>query len=533
MRRIQIYDTTLRDGSQGEGVNFSLQDKLLLARRLDSLGFDFIEGGYPLSNDKDEQFFHRVRDLGLEHAKVCAFGMTRRKGVDPADDPGMRALIGSRAEIITLVGKTSDFHAKEVLRVSLEENIAMIADSVRYLCECDREVIYDAEHFFDGWKSNPDYARQTIQAAASAGASLIVLCDTNGGSMPEEIAELTAAAMAAVDVPIGIHCHNDSELAVANTLAAVDVGAVHVQGTINGFGERCGNADLISVLANLALKKHGYEVLHADGVERLTELSRYVYEMVNWNWRSSQPFVGQSAFAHKGGMHVHAVNRVASSYEHIDPEKVGNQRRVLVSELSGRSNIVAMTTKHNIQQDTALMNKILARVVSLENEGYQFEAAEASFDLLVKKCAGTYKPLFERLGYHVSVETDLAGEVITEATIKVRLEDQMRHEVAEGDGPINALDAALRKALNGFFPGLRSMQLVDYRVRVINCEAGTAAVVRVVIESRDEEDVWGTIGVSENIIEASWIALVDSFEYKLYKDEAQARQSPLAPSTTS
>ncbi len=532
MRRIQIYDTTLRDGSQGEGVSFSLEDKLLLAQRLDSLGFDFIEGGYPLSNDKDEQFFRRVGDSGLEHAKICAFGMTRRKGVDPADDPGMQALIAAQSEVITLVGKTSDFHAKEVLRVSLEENIAMIADSVRYLCECGREVIYDAEHFFDGWKSNPDYARQTIQAAADAGANLIVLCDTNGGSMPEEIAELTAAAIAAVGVPIGIHCHNDCEMAVANSLAAIDVGAVHVQGTINGFGERCGNADLISIIANLALKKQGYEVLHAGGVERLTELSRYVYEIVNWNWRSSQPFVGQSAFAHKGGMHVHAVNRVASSYEHIEPEQVGNERRVLVSELSGRSNIVAMTSKHNIDNDTALMNEILARVVSLENEGYQFEAAEASFDLLVKKCAGTYKPLFERLSYHVSVETDRSGEVITEATVKVRLGDQIRHEVAEGDGPINALDAALRKALNGFFPALRAMHLVDYRVRVINCEAGTAAVVRVMIESRDKEDVWGTVGVSENIIEASWIALVDSFEYKLYKDEAQTQQPRLAPSTT-
>lgn len=534
MRHVQIYDTTLRDGSQGEGVNFSLEDKLLLARRLDSMGFDYIEGGYPLSNDKDEQFFHRVRDLNLQHAKVCAFGMTRRKDIDAADDPGMQALINSQAEVITLVGKTSDFHAKEVLRVSLEENLAMIADSVRFLCESGREVIYDAEHFFDGWKSNSDYARQTIQAAAEAGAGLIVLCDTNGGSMPEEIAELTAAAKAAVDVPIGIHCHNDCEMAVANSLAAVDVGAVHVQGTINGFGERCGNADLISVTANLALKKQGYEVLHAQGVEALTELSRYVYEMVNWNWRSNQPFVGQSAFAHKGGMHVHAVNRVASSYEHIDPEKVGNERRVLVSELSGRSNIVAMTTKHNIEQDKALMDKILTRVVSLENKGYQFEAAEASFDLLVKKCAGTYKPLFERLSYHVSVETDRSGEVVTEATVKVRLGDnKIRHEVAEGDGPINALDGALRKALNGFFPGLLEMHLVDYRVRVINCEAGTAAVVRVVIESRDEEDVWGTIGVSENIIEASWIALVDSIEYKLYKDEAKAQQSQLAPSTTS
>jgi 2-isopropylmalate synthase len=524
---IQIYDTTLRDGSQGEGVNFSLQDKLLIAQRLDQLGCDFVEGGYPLSNEKDAQFFQRVQELDLKHARICAFGMTRRKGVQAAQDPGMKALLDSGAKTLTIVGKTSAFHATEVLRVSLEENLAMIRDTVGYLRECGREVIYDAEHFFDGWKLDPEYAAKTVRAAAEAGACLVVLCDTNGGTMPEEIATLTKAAQAALPVPVGIHCHNDCDLAVANSLAAVDAGAVQVQGTINGVGERCGNADLISVCANLAVKKSGYQVLSAGGAQRLTELSRYVYDMANMNYRGNQPFVGQSAFAHKGGMHVHAIARVTNSYEHIAPEAVGNERRILVSELSGRSNIAALMGKQNQTAGAELTEKVLAEVVRLENQGYQFEAAEASFDLLVRRTAGTYQPHFETLKYHVSVECDATAsdtvhsplDVYTEATVKLRVGDHLRHEVAEGDGPVNALDAALRKALNGSFPNLRGMHLVDYKVRVINSEAGTAAGVRVTIESRDEKDVWGTVGVSENIIEASWKALVDAVEYKLSKDE--------------
>jgi 2-isopropylmalate synthase len=557
---IQIYDTTLRDGSQGEGVNFSLQDKLLIAQRLDQLGCDFVEGGYPLSNEKDAQFFQRVQQLDLKHARICAFGMTRRKGVQAAQDPGMKALLDSGAKTLTIVGKTSAFHATEVLRVSLEENLAMIHDTVGYLRECGREVIYDAEHFFDGWKLDPEYAAKTVRTAAEAGACLVVLCDTNGGTMPEEIAGLTKAAQAALPVPVGIHCHNDCDLAVANSLAAVDAGAVQVQGTINGVGERCGNADLISVCANLAVKKSGYQVLTDGGAQRLTELSRYVYDLANMNYRGNQPFVGQSAFAHKGGMHVHAIARVTNSYEHIAPEAVGNERRILVSELSGRSNIAALMGKQNQTAGAELTEKVLAEVVRLENQGYQFEAAEASFDLLVRRTAGTYQPHFETLKYHVSVECDVRnatgvrgqeseikitpspahpltrssaqsppphpgplpereGDLHTEATVKLRVGSQLRHEVAEGDGPVNALDAALRKALNGSFPNLRGMHLVDYKVRVINSEAGTAAGVRVTIESRDEKDVWGTVGVSENIIEASWKALVDAVEYKLSKDE--------------
>jgi len=378
-------------------------------------------------------------------------------------------------------------------------------------------VIYDAEHFFDGWKANPEYAAKTIQAAAEAGASIIVMCDTNGGALPEEIAALTREAAGKVDRPLGIHTHNDCELAVANSLAAIDAGATHVQGTINGFGERCGNADLVSVVANLALKK-GLEVLGGRGVGHLTELSRYVYEIANMHFRSNQPFVGPSAFAHKGGMHVHAVAKAASSYEHIDPAAVGNERRVLVSELSGRSNIIALATKLNLQDDKDLMDRVLRQVVDLENRGYQFEAAGASFDLLVKRAAGTFAPHFELVQYHTSV-VSRGGEPVTEATVKILVHDQLRHEVAEGDGPVNALDAALRKALNGQFPSLNQMHLVDYKVRVINSDAATAARVRVVIESTDGDDAWGTVGVHENVIEASWQALIDSIEYKLCKDE--------------
>ncbi|RIK71985.1 MAG: citramalate synthase, partial [Planctomycetota bacterium] len=481
---IQVYDTTLRDGAQGEGVSFSLEDKVLIARRLDEMGFDYVEGGYPLSNPKDAEFFRRLAAEPLKNSRLCAFGMTRRRGMKPADDPGMKALVDAQTPVVTIVGKTHDYHATEVLGVSLEENLAMIRETIAYLREQGREVIYDAEHFFDGWKANPEYAAKTIRAAAEAGASLIVMCDTNGGSLPEEIAALTQEAAEIAGVPLGIHCHNDCELAVANSLAAVDAGAVHVQGTINGFGERCGNVDLISVIGNLALKKHGYEVLSRQRLEHLTELSRYVYEIANMHFRSGQPFVGASAFAHKGGMHVHAVAKAAHTYEHINPALVGNERRVLVSELSGRSNIVALATKHNLSQDKELMDRVLRQIVDLENRGYQFEAAEASFELLVRRLAGTFSPHFELLKYSTLVE-NRGGQPITEAAVKLRIGDQTRHEVAEGDGPVNALDAALRKALNGHFPNLADMHLVDYKVRVINSEAATAASVRVVIESRD------------------------------------------------
>lgn len=520
MPNVQIYDTTLRDGSQGEGVNFSLQDKLLIAQKLDELGFDFIEGGYPLSNPKDTEFFQQAQQLDLQHAKIAAFGMTRRRGMTADQDIGMQALLNSGAAVCTLVGKTWDLQVTEVMRVDLDENLAMIRDSVAFLVGEGRRVIYDAEHFFDGFRANPEYALQTIRAAGEAGAELVCLCDTNGGSLPDHIAACVKEAVAQLPCPVGIHCHNDSDLATANSLTAVANGAIQVQGTINGIGERCGNADLLAVIGNLVLKQ-GYDCLGEGGVRRLTEVSRYVYELANMNFRPGQPFVGSSAFAHKGGMHVHAVNRLASSYEHIDPEVIGNSRRILVSELSGRGNIIAATNRMQIEQNDDLMKRVLDRVVDLENAGYQFEAAEASFDLLVRKCAGSHEPSFERLHYRVNVETDEGNEPITEASIKLCIGDRIEHVVAEGDGPVNALDTALRKALIPAFPALASVHLVDYKVRVINGTEGTAARVRVVIESSDDEGEWTTVGVSENVIEASWLALVDSVEYKLYKDSTR------------
>ena len=524
MRTIEIYDTTLRDGSQGEGVTFSLEDKLAITRRLDEAGIDFVEGGYPLSNPKDALYFEKVRGLQLRHARVCAFGMTRRRGMEAADDPGMKALLDAGTGVVTIVGKTSAFHVTEVLGVSHDENLAMIADTVAHLTRAGREVFYDAEHFFDGWKLDRDYAARTIAIAAAAGATRIVLCDTNGGTLPDELARIVTEAAAALDAagcirPLAIHCHNDCDLAVANSLAAVAAGAVQVQGTINGLGERCGNADLISVVANLALKVPDCSVLggvgDGSGVAHLTELSRFVYETANMSYRPGQPFVGTSAFAHKGGMHVHAVAKATASYEHIPPEAVGNSRRILVSELSGRSNIAAMVTRPDVRNDRELLDRVLAEICRLENEGWQFEAAGASFDLLVDRLAGTFRPLFTRDSYNVDVESRGEGDIRTLATVKLLVAGGPRHEVAEGDGPVNALDAALRKALEPVYPPIARMHLLDYKVRVINAQEGTAAKVRVSIESTDGESVWGTVGVSENVIEASWLALADSFHYFL------------------
>ena len=518
MTRIFIYDTTLRDGSQGEGVNFSLVDKLNITTRLDDLGIDYIEGGYPLSNPKDFEYFQQVHKLSLRHARVAAFGMTRRKNARAEDDTCIKALLDAHTSLVTIVGKTWDLHVREVLNTTPEENLKMIADSVACCKAAGREVFYDAEHFFDGYRNNPDYALATLRAAQEAGATVIILCDTNGGTLPEELAESVSAVRRALRVELGIHCHNDCDVAVANSLVGVRCGATQVQGTINGIGERCGNADLVSVIANLALKR-GHEVLRPDSMRRLTEVSRYVYETANMNFRPGQPFVGASAFAHKGGMHTHAVAKVSSSYEHIDPNLVGNERRFLVSELSGQSTILTKTTRYKLAHDRAVMQRILERVQDLENEGYEFEAAEASFDLLVRKAAGLYVPKFERLAYRVNIETARDGTPITEATVKVRLGETLMHTASEGDGPVNALDGALRKSLLADYPRLAELHLEDYKVRVVNARAETAARVRVVIEWRDGENVWGTVGVSENIIEASWLALADAIEYKLFKDE--------------
>ena len=523
MNRIAIYDTTLRDGSQGEGVNFSLQDKLRITERLDELGVDYIEGGYPLSNPKDEAYFRAARDLDLKHSKITAFGMTRRRDIAAEDDTGMRALVGSGASVITLVGKSWDFQATEILGVSLVENCRMIADSVAFCNSRVSEVVYDAEHFFDGFRANPDYALKTLEAAVAAGANWLILCDTNGGTLPEGVATAVRAVIQAFNVPVGIHTHNDGELAVANTLAAIREGATQVQGTINGIGERCGNVDLCSVIGNLSLKYEGYDLLQHGSLARLTEVSRFVYETANMNFRSGQPFVGSSAFAHKGGMHVHGIRKNASSYEHVDPTLVGNERRVLVSELSGKSNIAEKLGEHGLDQDPALLSRVLDRVQSLENEGYQFEAAEASFVLLVERLAGRFTPRFERVGYRLTVAGAADGTPITEATVKLRVGSTLEHTVGEGDGPVNALDVALRKALEPHFPRLAEMHLIDFKVRVINDRAGTAARVRVVIESQDGDEVWGTIGVSENMIEASWMALIDAFDHKLAKDARATR----------
>ncbi len=519
MTRIEMYDTTLRDGTQGEGVSLSVQDKLLISRKLDALGIDFIEGGYPLSNPKDATFFEEAKSLKSSHAKLVAFGMTRRKGIKAADDTGMGALRDAETEYVTVVGKTWDLHVTEVLGVTLEENLDMIADSVGYLTKIGRKVIYDAEHFFDGTAANRDYGLKTIEAAANAGAVLLCLCDTNGGSLPERVAEFVALAKSRVKTPLGIHPHNDSGVATANALAAVRAGATQVQGTMNGIGERCGNVDLTTVIPNLRLKM-GYDCLRADSLAHLTETSRYVYEIANLNMVNGQPYVGMSAFAHKGGMHVHAVNKLAKSYEHVTPDSVGNSRRILVSELSGVSNIAAKVgKKFDIEKDRAVQKKILDRVTQLESEGFQFEAAEGSFELIVRREVGRYRKFFDLDHYRCAVTKTADQAAITKANLTLRIEGKEVTAAEEGDGPVNAIDNALRKALMPQFPALEQLRLVDYKVRVVNSTASTAAKVRVSIEFKsphgNTSGLFGTVGVSENIIDASWQALVDGVEYHL------------------
>ncbi len=519
--RIELYDTTLRDGTQGMGVSLSMQDKVLIARKLDEFGIDYIEGGYPLSNPKDVAFFEQIGTCRLNHARIAAFGMTRRKGTKPEDDEGMRALVASRAPVITIVGKSWDLHVREVLGVDEAENLAMIADSVRFCASTGREVIYDAEHFFDGWQANREFALRTVLAAQEAGARLVVLCDTNGGSLPEQIAQGVESARLDLSVPVGIHTHDDSGLAVANSLAAVRHGATHVQGTINGIGERCGNADLTTIAANLALKL-GKEVLVPGGLRKLTEVSRYVYEITNLLPRENQPYVGSGSFAHKGGMHVHGVRRTLRSYEHVDPAAIGNTRRILISELAGASNVAEkIGKKFEIESDKQLQRELLTRVQELENQGYTFEAAEASFELICRKQLGRYRQFWD-LDHYRTVILNQGGQIqTTEAIVKLRVNGQTRLEVAEGDGPVDALASALWKALRPSHPTVDRIRLVDYKVRVIDAKAGTAAKVRVVIEFHDEDthEFFGTVGVSENIIDASWSALVDGIEYKLLQDE--------------
>ncbi|MBN1942997.1 MAG: citramalate synthase [Phycisphaerae bacterium] len=525
--RVEIYDTTLRDGTQAQGVSFSLRDKLEIVQALDDLGVDYIEGGYPLSNPKDEQFFHEVAGLELKHAKIAAFGMTRRKGVKAEDDTGMQALLGSEAPVVTIVGKTWNLHVRDVLRVSEDENLAMITDSLEIMAKSGRKVFYDAEHFFDGYKADVDYALRTLRAAVEGGAKRLILCDTNGGSSISDIAEIIDAVAAAFPhVSLGIHCHNDSDLAVANSITAVLHGVRQVQGTINGIGERCGNADLISIIANLALK-HGFDVLRDDSLERLTATSRYIYEMANMNFRDNQPFVGSSAFAHKGGMHVHAVQRNTETYEHIAPAAVGNTRRILVSELGGRSNIAAtVPAKFGLADDRDAQAKILQQVMDMENAGYEFEAAEASFEMLVRRTLGGrwYKALWNLDHYRCEILKRDGEAPNTEAIVKLTIGEELRHTVSEGDGPVDSLFQALSAALRETYPHVDNIHLMDYRVRVVNTAAETAARVRVVIEWRDARTgrCFGSVGVCENIIDASWLALLDAIEYKLLNEQDKA-----------
>jgi 2-isopropylmalate synthase len=514
--KIEIYDTTLRDGSQGESVNFSVEDKCRIAEQLDYLGVNFIEGGWPGSNPRDMGFFERAKNLNLKGAQIAAFGSTRRKNNSCEEDPNLQALLQAETPVVTIFGKSWNLHVIDALRLDLDENLQIIWESVKYLSERVPLMVYDAEHFFDGYKSDPEYALKTLRAAAEGRPHRIVLCDTNGGTLPEEIFDITTEVLRHIDIPLGIHCHNDGDLAVANSLAAIRAGAIHIQGTINGYGERCGNANLCSVIPNLELKL-GQSSIGLENLKKLRETARFVSEIANLSLDSRSAFVGDSAFAHKGGVHVSAVERNPETYEHIDPEKVGNSRRVLLSDLSGRANLQAKARELGIPVDQE--HRVLEELKRLENEGYEFEAAEASFELLVSKLNGTYEPFFELVGFRVIDEHRGTLMPMSEATIKVRVGDRVEHTAASGTGPVNAMDHALRRALDRFYPSLSRVHLIDYKVRVITGSLrGTASLVRVLISSSDGESVWGTIGVSSNIVEASWRALVDSVEYKLMKD---------------
>lgn len=521
--KVAIYDTTLRDGAQAEGISFSSADKIRIAERLDAFGVHYIEGGWPGSNPKDMEFFAAAAQRKWKHAKVAAFGSTRRAGLKCADDPQIAMLVQANTPVITLVGKTWSLHVAEVIRTTPEENLAMIGDSVRYFREMGKEVMYDAEHFFDAYKDNCRYALACLTAAEQAGAAYLVLCDTNGGTMPSEVARITAAVRRAVQCPIAIHTHNDSGVAVGNALAAVENGATQVQGTMNGYGERTGNCNLTTVMPCLVLKL-GYPCVPKENLRHLRELSLFIDDLANVRPDIRQPFVGATAFAHKGGIHVNAVEKVAASYEHIAPELVGNRRRVLVSELSGRSNVFMKAHELGIHlvKDSPEAKEILRQLKQQEHAGYEYEAADASFHILVQKLLKRHKPFFNLLAYRVIMDRHGTGDhKIVEASVKLEVKGETVHTVSEGDGPVNALDRALRAALTKFYPRIADVRLVDYKVRIIDSQLATAAKTRVLIESTDGAEIWGTVGVDDNIIEASWEALVDSVEYKLFKDEKQ------------
>jgi 2-isopropylmalate synthase len=514
---VEIYDTTLRDGTQGEGISFSVADKLRIAERLDAFGVHYIEGGWPGSNPKDIEFYQQARRRKFRRAQIAAFGSTRRKNTPVENDDQVRLLLEAGTPVVTLFGKTWLLHVQQVLNTTPDENLGMIADTVRYLKDHGKVVIYDAEHGFDGYRDDPEYAVATWQTAEQAGADRVVLCDTNGGSLPIEVARITAAALGKLTIPVGTHTHNDIGLGVANALAAVEAGATHVQGTINGYGERTGNCNLTCVIPNLTLKM-GKSCVPPTSLPKLRELSQFVDEIANLRHDPRQPWVGSTAFAHKGGMHVNAVQKVARSFEHVDPSLVGNVRRVLVSDLAGRSNIVlkAQELGFKVTQHTPELKAILSRIKELEHRGFEFEAAEASLYLLIRKILKHQEPPFRIEAYHASMRRD-GVESVVEATVKVRVGEKTAHTVAEGDGPVNALDSALRAALTQFFPQIKRVQLTDYKVRILDSVAGTAATTRVLIESSDGKEEWGTVGVNENIIEASLQALTDSMEYWLMR----------------
>lgn len=516
MQKVDIYDTTLRDGSQREGVSMSVADKLKIAEKLDEFGISYIEGGWPGSNPKDIDFFKRASKIRLKNARLCAFSSTRRPGVTAAEDHNLQALIEAKTGTVTIFGKSWDFHVHDALKTTLDENLSMIEESIAYLKSLGREVLFDAEHFFDGYKANPDYALRTITAAASGGADVIILCDTNGGLMPWELPVILAAVKERVKVPLGIHVHDDAGMATVNSLLAVREGITQIQGTINGYGERCGNANLCTIIPNLQLKM-GLEIVTPDQLRGLTKLSRLIAELANIAPADQQPYVGFNAFAHKGGIHVDAVSKIPATYEHADPDQVGNQRRILVSELAGRSSISLKTMNNEIKLEKGHPEtaSVLQKIKEMEHYGYQFEGAEGSFELLVLKMMKAHQPLFKLEGFRLIIEKRENGQLYSEATIKVRVGDIQVHTAAEGNGPVNALDNALRKALEDIYPALKKIKLIDFKVRVIDGVDGTGAQVRVLIESSDDHRSWGTVGVSPNVIEASWIALVDSLEYGL------------------
>lgn len=517
---VKLYDTTLRDGAQTEGISFSVTDKVRIAKKLDELGIHYIEAGWPGANPKDIEAFKKLKKMHLKNAKVVAFGSTRRPNVKAMDDLTMRALVKAETKVITIFGKSWDLHVKDILNTTPDENLNMIRDSVSFLKSKVEEVFFDAEHFFDGYKANPDYAVKTLKAAEESGADCLILCDTNGGTITSDLFRIVEEVASKVKKPLGIHVHNDCELAVSNSITAVHAGCTHVQGTMNGYGERCGNANLTSVIPILKLKL-GIDCISDMQLKELTEASRFISETSNMKQMGNQPFVGGSAFAHKAGVHVNAIMKNPKSYEHMEPTKVGNRRRLLISELSGKSTILRKAEEFDIElkKESPKTKKILKLLQKLEHQGYQFESAEASFELLMKRAMKKFKSFFKCEGFRVIVELEEGGDLISKATVKLKVEGKKERTAALGDGPINALDNALRKALKEFYPTLDKMHLSDFKVRVLDEKAGTAANVRVLIQSQDEKDSWWTVGVSENVIEASWLALVDSIEYKLLKDK--------------